>query len=137
MANTIVIFGASGDLTSRKLIPALYRLYCKNRLPPDTIIVGVARSDYNSATWRQMLARSTARLIGETIAPSQWEKFSRAIHYQPGDISQSDDFDRLSTFLDQLETTRNNTRIYYLSTSPNLYADAVAQLGSSGLAAIF
>ena len=134
MANTIVIFGASGDLTSRKLIPALYRLYCKNRLPPDTIIVGVARSDYNSATWRQMLARSTARLIGETIAPSQWEKFSRAIHYQPGDISQSDDFDRLSTFLDQLETTPNNTRIYYLSTSPNLYADAVAQLGASGLA---
>ena len=59
MSDTIVIFGASGDLTSRKLIPALYQLFVKGRLPGDARIVGVSRSHYTHEQWREMLAAST------------------------------------------------------------------------------
>ncbi len=61
MANTIVIFGASGDLTSRKLIPALYSLHAKDRLPPQTRIVGVSRSSYEHQQWRESLRETTEK----------------------------------------------------------------------------
>ena len=67
MTQTIVIFGASGDLTSRKLIPALYALHHKKRLPPDTRIVGFARTPFSHEAWRQRLAESTARFVGRSV----------------------------------------------------------------------
>jgi len=60
MAHTIVIFGASGDLTSRKLIPALYQLHRKRRLPADALVVGSARTAYSDEAWRDELGKSTA-----------------------------------------------------------------------------
>ena len=61
MASSIVIFGASGDLTSRKLIPALYRLSQRRRIDPDTRIVGVSRTPLDDSAWRKQLAESTAK----------------------------------------------------------------------------
>ncbi|MFN9915855.1 MAG: glucose-6-phosphate dehydrogenase, partial [Pirellulaceae bacterium] len=61
MSHSMVIFGASGDLTSRKLIPALYRLFQRQRLPKPTRIIGVARSPFSSEQWRTQLAESTAQ----------------------------------------------------------------------------
>ena len=64
MADSIVIFGASGDLTSRKLIPALYQLFVKGRLPGNSRIVGVSRSKFEHQQWRDSLRETTARYAG-------------------------------------------------------------------------
>ena len=68
MAHTIVIFGASGDLTSRKLIPALYVLHRKKRLPPDTRIVGFSRTPMSHEEWRTKLAATTKEFAAEEFA---------------------------------------------------------------------
>ncbi len=134
MAHTFVIFGASGDLTSRKLIPALYQLARKKRLPADTRIVGFSRTPYTHDAWRAELAESVAKFVGKDFDKEQWSKFAERVFYHAGDISQSADFDTLATFLDELEKDPDSIRIYYLATAPQFYGPAVKQLGRSGLA---
>ena len=134
MAHTFVIFGASGDLTSRKLIPALYQLSRKNRLPADTRIVGFSRTPYTHAAWRTELSEAIAKSTGDSFDPQLWAKFAERIFYHAGDIGQPDDFDRLANFLDDLEKDPDSTRIYYLATAPQFYEPAIEQLGRSGLA---
>lgn len=134
MADSIVIFGASGDLTSRKLIPAIYRLFAKNRLPQGSRIVGVSRSSYEHEQWRSMLRETTARFTGDQFDASTWDAFSEHIFYQPGDIQSAEDFQALAAFLDSIEPDEGCGRVYYLSTMPQLYEVAIKQLGDAGLA---
>jgi len=130
----MVIFGASGDLTSRKLIPALYRLFQRGRLPKLTRIVGVARSPFSSEEWREELAGTTAQFAKQNFTPESWKAFAEHVYYQPGDIAQDSDFTALSGFLDKHEDGVKTNRVYYLSTMPQLYESAIAQLGKAGLA---
>ncbi len=134
MSQTIVIFGASGDLTSRKLIPALYQLHRKGRLPPETRIVGFSRTPFTHDGWRQQLAQSTAEFVGEDFDAALWAAFAAAIYYQPGDIDRAEDFAALNRLLQELEGEDATTRIYYLSTAPRFYEPAIAQLGAAGMA---
>ena len=134
MANAFIIFGASGDLTSRKLIPALYSLHRKGRLPDDTRVVGVSRTSYTDEQWRAQLAESTAKFSGRHFDAESWSAFAQNVHYQVGDIGSPDDFHSLARYLDQLDGDQPCTRVYYLSTIPKLYAAAVEQLGAAGLA---
>ena len=134
MAHTIVIFGASGDLTSRKLIPALYLLFHKGRLPQPTRIVGVSRTPYSHDAWRDELAASTRKYLGDRFDAATWQKFAASIFYQPGNIDQPQDFAALSQALDQLEQGSHPTRLYYLATAPDLYETAIAQVGAAGMA---
>ena len=138
MAHTIVIFGASGDLTSRKLIPALYSLFKKERLPEKTRIVGVSRSQFEHQQWRDALRVTTEKFAGSLFDQEAWLAFSNDIFYQPGDIKEPGDFNKLSDFLNQLEAETPGDpcegRVYYLSTMPQLYEEAIKQLGSAGLA---
>ena len=97
MANTIVIFGASGDLTSRKLIPALYSLFKKSRLLPESKIVGVSRSKYEHQQWRDSLRLTTAEFSGDLFDEEAWNTFSQHIYYQPGDIKEPADFEALES----------------------------------------
>ena len=133
MPHTIVIFGASGDLTSRKLVPALYQLHCKDRLPERTRIVGTARSDFALDTWRDRLRTSTAVYSGADFDADSWNQFARSLFYHRGDVGQAADFTRLSESLDEIESGAASARVYYLSTAPQLYATAVEQLGAAGL----
>ncbi|MEM9826728.1 MAG: glucose-6-phosphate dehydrogenase [Planctomycetota bacterium] len=134
MAHTIVIFGASGDLTSRKLVPALYHLHQKNRLPAGSHIVGVSRSPFEHDQWRQSLRETTQKFAGDAFEDSTWESFAANIYYQPGDIKSSEDFHKLGAFLGEIEEDSSEGRVYYLSTMPQLYEAAVKQLGQAGLA---
>jgi glucose-6-phosphate 1-dehydrogenase len=77
---TIVIIGASGDLTSRKLIPALYTLFTKNGLPEPFNIVGCGRTEMSSDQFREKMGSS---ISGEGPAPPLWEEFTTRLHYQP------------------------------------------------------
>ena len=89
MAHTIVIFGASGDLTSRKLVPALYEAFQKGRLPEATRIVGFARTPQSDDSWREKLRGSTAAFLGEALDAAVWQSLAASIHYLPGDIGQA------------------------------------------------
>jgi len=131
---TVVIFGASGDLTSRKLIPALYELARKKRLPPNTRIVGSARSKFTHEEFRKSLTESTAKFAGKEFEREVWDAFVPNIYYHSGDIGTADDYQALKKLLDEIEGPPPHTRIYYLSTSPKLYETAINFLGSSGLA---
>jgi len=134
MAHTVVIFGASGDLTSRKLVPALYELHRKGRLPEQTRIVGFSRTKFSHEAWREKLAESAAHFVAETFDRPLWETFAQAIYYHPGDIGNAEDFDSLGRLLDEMEGDGKATRVYYLSTAPRFYEPAVAHLGAAGLA---
>ncbi len=134
MSQTIVIFGASGDLTSRKLIPALYQLFRKGRMDGPLQIVGFSRSPFSHEAWRNKLAETTATFVGEKFDPKVWEEFAKQIYYHAGDIGKAEDFQALGKFLDEIEAGNENGRLYYLSMAPRFYKPAVEHLGQSGLA---
>jgi len=135
MPHTFVIFGASGDLTHRKLVPALYRLFRKGRLPAETRIVGFSRTEFSHGDWRANLAESTARQVGEDFDAGVWAKFAESVYYHPGDIGEAKEFESLAGFLRGIERAAASMRVYYLATAPRFYELAIEQLGRSGLAA--
>ncbi len=133
--HTIVIFGASGDLTSRKLIPALYGLYRKKRLPEPTRVIGFSRTSFSDDEWRATLAESTAKFAASEFTSESWQNFAQSIHYQPGDIGDANDFRALGKRLQSLEAdSADFTRLYYLATAPQFYEPAIEHLGAAGLA---
>ncbi len=134
MENTIVIFGASGDLTSRKLIPALYELKRKGRLPDGTRIIGTSRTEFSHDEWREKLAQSTAEFVGQRFDRKVWDELAPSVFYQPGDMESPELFPKLGDFLAELEAGRATTRLYYLSTAPRFYEPAARGLGAAGMA---
>jgi len=133
MPYTIAIFGASGDLTSRKLVPALYRLFRKRRLPEGTRIVGFSRSAHSDDEWRAKLAESTAEFTADDFDLAAWNDFAGSIHYQPGNLENGADVRALAARLDAFDT-EGGTRVYYLATAPVFYESAVARFGEAGMA---
>ncbi|NBX29135.1 glucose-6-phosphate dehydrogenase [bacterium] len=135
MAHTVVIFGASGDLTSRKLVPALYNLMRSGSLPPDTRIVGFSRTPMTDDQWRESLRATTAKHC-DCGPPddASWNRFAAGIHYQPGDIGRPGDFAALEARLARLEGGREAARVYYLATAPQFYEPVVSALGAHGMA---
>ena len=134
MQNTIVIFGASGDLTSRKLVPALYNLMRTGALPPATRIVGFSRTAMSDDAWRASLRQTTMQHAGAVpFSEESWDHFATSIFYEPGDIDSFDDVARLKERLVSLEGTRETTRVYYLATAPQFYGPIVSVLRSLGM----
>ncbi|HYP26281.1 MAG TPA: glucose-6-phosphate dehydrogenase [Blastocatellia bacterium] len=132
----VVIFGASGDLTKRKLVPALYRLAQERLLPAEFAIVGVARSPMGRDEFRDRMKEavvsfSDARRVDESV----WQSFAQGIFYMAGDLTKPDMYSELSKLLDQADRERGTAgnRVFYLSTAPSLYSDAIKHLGASGL----
>lgn len=134
MSCTFVIFGASGDLTQRKLVPALYQLFRKGRLPNGTRIVGFSRTSFSHDSWRAHLAESTAKYLAGDFNKGLWDQFSTSIFYQPGDVGQAADFTSLLKLLREIERVERCTRVYYLATAPQFYEPIIEHLGQSGLA---
>ncbi|QDU75175.1 Glucose-6-phosphate 1-dehydrogenase [Bremerella volcania] len=133
MSHTIVIFGASGDLTSRKLIPALYLLFKKKRLPEGTRIVGMSRTEFSHDAWRDELKKSTEKFTEKKFDADAWNDFAPNVYYHPGDLTELEDLKKLKKLLEEVEGGPAE-RVYYLSTAPRLYTAAIDQLGESGLA---
>ncbi|MEN7973353.1 MAG: glucose-6-phosphate dehydrogenase [Verrucomicrobiota bacterium] len=131
---TIVIFGASGDLTQRKLIPALYIAYAQDLLPSAFTIVGFARRDYDDATFREMMAESIKEFSRIPVEDEAVAGFVEHIRYHKGDISNPETYAGLQEKFQDVETYPEN-RLYYLSVIPSLFEPAVEQLKLSGLIA--
>ena len=127
---TVVIFGATGDLTHRKLIPALFRNFRKGRLWDSTRIVGVARRDWSDDTFRRHLHESICRL--GPCDETKWAEFSGRIRYIRGDLEVPADYVHLEEQLHKLEGRAAN-RLYYLATAPELYGPACDSLAAAGM----
>jgi glucose-6-phosphate 1-dehydrogenase len=128
LPTTIVIFGASGDLTQRKLIPALYNLHLKERLPDRVSIVGFSRSPFDDDTFREHLEDGVRRFSSDSYAPDFWTDFKPALHYIQGDLEVQADLARLKSYLGELEKGPAN-HLYYLATGPQLFEMAIGDLG--------
>lgn len=128
----IIIFGASGDLTWRKLIPALYNNFKKGRLAECANIVGFARREYSNENFRAHLREGVAQSSAETFDPALWDDFAARIHYFQGNLDQADDFGKLNSFLLDLEAGAAN-RLYYLATAPEFYGSVSQHLGAAGM----
>ncbi|MFN2107304.1 MAG: glucose-6-phosphate dehydrogenase [Candidatus Promineifilaceae bacterium] len=131
---TIVIFGASGDLTRRKLIPALFHLYKKKRLWEKWRIVGVSRSPMSDEEFRQKMKEGVAEFARYSYVESEWEAFAKGICYLPGDLTHLEDLKGLDEMLLEAEQEVDLAhRMYYLSIAPRLYESAIANLGAAGM----
>ncbi|AAC22213.1 glucose-6-phosphate 1-dehydrogenase [Haemophilus influenzae] len=131
--NCIVIFGASGDLTHRKLIPALYNLYKIGRLSENFSVLGVARSDLNDETFREKMRE--ALIHNEETTPETLDAFCSHLYYQAVNTSDAQDYGKLVPRLDDLHDkyqTCGNT-FYYMSTPPSLYGVIPECLAAHGL----
>src|SRR3972149_3609732 len=132
VAPTVIIFGASGDLTKRKLVPALYNLSRKGRIPPGTRIIGYSRTDFSHEAFRQQM-REGVQEFSEHYDEPVWNAFSQHLYYLPGNPSALEDFRRLDALACEIEGNQPAGRLYYLSTPPALYTDIVTVLGQAGM----
>jgi glucose-6-phosphate 1-dehydrogenase len=130
---TIVIFGASGDLTSRKLVPALYNLYLNDGLPKPFIIVGASRTSLSNEEFREKLKSSYSK--AETADLSRWEEFASNLYYQPVIYDSLDSYKELANFLRKLdeEYKAGGNRVFDLAVPPSLYPTIAEMLGAAGL----
>ncbi len=131
----MVIFGASGDLTRRKLMPALYRLAQQGLLSPAFSVVGTARRPLTDAVFREQMRAAVEEFAGPVDAAA-WQTFAAGLSYLPGPSSDAATYARLSAALDELDRTRSTggNRLIYLAVPPSLVLDIARQLQAAGLA---
>jgi len=131
----MVIFGASGDLTKRKLIPALYNLAKDNLLSKEFALVGFARNELTSEQFRDEIGKEIGNFATTTIDPDLWHWFSRRIYYLSGDFAAPEAYKALGDLLETIDKehgTRGNY-FYYLATAPAFFGPIITQLGNAGL----
>jgi glucose-6-phosphate 1-dehydrogenase len=133
----IVIFGASGDLTKRKLIPALYNLAKEKLLPDNFAVVGYARREIGTAAFRERMKADTTEYAGSDLDPEVWKWLESRLYYQRGDLQTPEHFADLQKVLTELDAkhgTQGNL-LFYLATAPDLFAPVVQRLEALGLTA--
>ena len=130
----LVIFGASGDLTARKLIPALYEMCVTGALPKRLKVLGVSRREKTDAAWRDELAAS-AQKHAKRWDSAKWAEFAKCIHYFAGDAAQSAMYPALQERLSQFDANdgTNGNRLFYLSVGPELYEPIVQRIDEAAL----
>lgn len=132
---TVVIFGASGDLTARKLIPALYHLFLGKQLPSPVRIIGFARREKTDQQWREEL-RAALEKFSRTkpVDEEVWSAFAQNISYCIGDFSDANAFARLKEQLGRFEGQElQRNLLFYLATPPSQFAEVVEHLHNAGL----
>jgi glucose-6-phosphate 1-dehydrogenase len=132
----MVIFGASGDLTKRKLLPALCNLAASKLLPRQFAIVGFAYGNATTDSFREQLTQDMKSLATNPIEPHVWDWFLERIHYVQGDFQDPAAYQRLADKLAEVEKDHGplGNRLHYLAVAPKFFAEVVRQLGNAGLA---
>ncbi|ARV62783.1 glucose-6-phosphate dehydrogenase [Nostocales cyanobacterium HT-58-2] len=131
----IVIFGAAGDLTKRKLIPALYNLARNNLLPKEFAVVGVARAQMSTQDFRQKMSRDVHEFAPISIDAQLWDWLENRLCYLSGEFQDPNTYEQLQNLLAQIDQ-ENGTRgnyLYYLATAPDFFCDIIWQLSNIGL----
>lgn len=129
----MVIFGASGDLTQRKLIPALYSLMCDGLLPDQFAMIGFARKPKTNESFREEMRAACEEFArSKPINEAVWEKFARSLHYQQGDYGTAADYETLCRRLEAIEQAHGSgpNRLFYLSTPPEVYPTIIENVAT-------
>lgn len=132
----IVIFGANGDLTRRKLMPALYHLTLERRIPHGFAVLGLSRTRMTDEQFRDRMKEAVSRYMEDgPLDEDLWCEFAKGLFYLPGDVSDSATYLALSTRLDEIENSRQTggNVLFYLSTQPSQYEMVVDGVGDAGL----
>ena len=133
----VVIFGANGDLTKRKLMPALYRLAFEGRLAPGFAVVGISRTAMSDDDFRGHMRESVAKFLEDSpFDEDLWKSFAQGIFYMAGDIADQAMYKRLADCLNEVKQSRQTAgnTLFYLSTQPSQYAPIAEGIGCAGLA---
>jgi glucose-6-phosphate 1-dehydrogenase len=132
---TIVIFGASGDLTKRKLLPALYNLKALKLLPENFAVIGVAVSDSNDELFRTQITSDIQQFATRPVDQAEWDDFSKRSYYLAGDFNNPDTFQHLGAKITDVQKTWNlpGNVLFYLAIAPTFFGKVVEQLGNAGL----
>ncbi|HEX8229319.1 MAG TPA: hypothetical protein VF826_08405, partial [Chloroflexia bacterium] len=134
----IVIFGVTGDLAHRKLLPALYNLAVERRLPANSAIVGFARRELSDDVFREQARESIEKFSRNKPSqrPALWDTFVKGLFYVQSNFDDPEGFRTLAARLTEVDAERGTlgNRIYYLSTPPEYYTPIVNNLGAAGLA---
>ena len=132
----LVLFGVTGDLTARKLMPALYELAVAHPLPEGFSIVGVSHRDWNDDQFRTEMRKAVLEYSRAELTDASWDLFARGLFYARGDFKEPDTYAGLRQRLDAVDRDRRTggNRLFYLATAPEFYGPIVANLGASGIA---
>jgi glucose-6-phosphate 1-dehydrogenase len=131
----MVIFGAAGDLTKRKLIPALYNVAKGNLLSREFAVIGVARAELNDDSFRARLRADMDKYATGAVDPEVWDWLERHLYFVRGTFSDAETYERLRRCLEEVEAdhgTHGNV-FYYLATAPGAFSEIVCRLGAAGL----
>jgi len=133
----VVIFGASGDLTARKLIPAIYNLACDGLLPADFYLVGFGRKPIPDEEFQQVAAGAIREFSRRELTDDVWHRLAPRTLYVSGGYDERAAYDRLAARIDHLEQQIGQPLqpLFYISTPPSVFAPIIQNLGASGLAA--
>src|SRR5438105_1264206 len=132
----VVIFGASGDLAKRKLIPALYRLVQERLLPAEFAIIGLGRTAMTDEEFREKMKQAVVEFSeAKSVDEEVWQSFAGGMRFLPSNIDRPECYGELAEMLEQVDRERGTqgNRLFYLSVAPEFYAEAVKQLGEAGL----
>ncbi|GKS75404.1 glucose-6-phosphate dehydrogenase [Acidovorax sp. SUPP950] len=132
MSFDLVLFGGTGDLAWRKLLPALFQAFRHGSLPAGGRIIGVARDDLTDAAYRELIASRFAAVVDDKRpSAEEFQQFAALLQYQRMDLSKPEDYARLA---ERLGERQADTVVMYLATAPGLFTTACEQLGAAGLA---
>src|SRR3954464_9813416 len=132
---TVVIFGATGALTHRKLVPALYNIAADVELPPQVAVVGVARRTKTDDEFRTELGEAARKFSRQTVRDEVWNGFAKSVFYHVTEFHDPDGYKRLAERLAQIEKERGTAgnRLFYLAVAPEQFEPILENLKSSGL----
>ena len=128
LPTSIVIFGASGDLTQRKLVPSLFNLYRKGRMPKQFRIVGYGGTAFTDDQFRAHLKEGLKEFASFKYKSEEWTSFAANLAYQQGRYTELEDFKKLGALLKHWEISSGN-RIYYMATPPGVFPNIIDLLG--------
>ncbi|HZX01666.1 glucose-6-phosphate dehydrogenase [Kribbella sp.] len=131
----LVIFGVTGDLARKKLMPAVYDLANRGLLPPGFALVGFARRDYTNQDFAQIVHDSVKEHARTPFREEVWQQLAEGFRFVPGDLTDDEAFERLRETVDELDVTRGTggNHAFYLSIPPGLFPEVVRQLSEHGL----
>ncbi|MBC8161681.1 MAG: glucose-6-phosphate dehydrogenase [Roseiflexaceae bacterium] len=132
---TMVIFGATGDLTHRKLVPGLYNLQRERLLPPGFSVIGFARRDWSDDYFRQTLVEDVQEFSRSGFEEPLWQSFAEGISYNRSSFDDPAGYQALAEKLNALDAERGTSgnRLFYLATGPESFTTIIQQLGAAGL----
>ncbi|CAN5548525.1 glucose-6-phosphate dehydrogenase [soil metagenome] len=133
--STVVIFGATGDLTQRKILPAIYNLRRAGLLPAESAVLGFARRPLRDDDFRSQMRQAVDDHSRIPLENALWSDFGEAIGYQQGDFGDPRTYGALAERLEQIDATRGTrgNRLFYLATPPSAYPEIIENLGRAGL----